>query len=428
MRSFQVIFKKMLKNIYNYNKIPLLLIALLPIGLLISSGVSELLSILLVILYITSLIYKKDYSIINNPYFKSLLILWLYLILNSILFSQVYAASEYSLRSIGFIKYILLIFAFKYYLKKNKNFKFILTFWTFIISLVTFDVFFESYNGKNILGFVSSHETRIASFLKQELKIGHFILGFSFLTTSYLFYKSQNRSILFLLFSYIFIIILIISLYLTGERSNAIRGLFCLILFFVFGNKKIFKYKYIFSILTIFCLITLYNLSERLQIRFNGQIINLIKNNGIVKTLKDSQYGAHYATAIQIFKSYPLLGVGNKNFRYECQKKEYFNNKLALTNARCATHPHQIYLELLSEHGLIGATIILFIIFFILYKNIKIYVKKKNPIHLASILFVLQTFLPLIPSGSFFSSWTATVFWINFSIMMTFCDIKNLKK
>ena len=88
----------MLKNIYNYNKIPLLLIALLPIGLLISSGVSELLSILLVILYITSLIYKKDYSIINNPYFKSLLILWLYLILNSILFSQVYSASEYILR------------------------------------------------------------------------------------------------------------------------------------------------------------------------------------------------------------------------------------------------------------------------------------------------------------------------------------------
>jgi O-antigen ligase len=418
----------MLKNICKNNKIPLTLIALLPIGLLISSGVSELLSILLVILYISFLIYKKDYSIINNLYFKLLLIFWLYLISNSILFSQVYPTSEHSLRSFGFIKYILLIFSFKFYFKKNKNFEFILLFWIFIVTLVAFDIFYENYNGKNILGFVSSHETRIASFLRKELKIGHFVLGFTFITAGYLFYKSQSRSILFLLFSYLFIIILIISLYLTGERSNAIRGLFCLICFFIFGNKKIIKYKFFFLFLTIFSLVVLYNVSERIQIRFNGQIINPIKNNGIIKTLKDSQYGAHYDTAIKIFKSYPLLGVGNKNFRNECKKVEYFNPNLVLTNERCATHPHQIYLELLSEHGLIGTLIILSIIFFILYKNIKIYKKNKNPIHLASILFVVQTFLPLIPSGSFFVSWTATVFWINFSIMMIFCDIKKLRK
>jgi O-antigen ligase len=418
----------MIKNIYNNNKIPLILIGLLPIGLLISSGVSELLSILLVIFYISFLIYKKDYKLINNSYFKLLTVLWLYLIINSILFSQVYETSEYSLRSIGFIKYIVLIFAFKFYLKKNKNLEFILLFWVFIIALVAFDIFFESYNGKNIFGFISSHETRIASFLRKELKIGHFVLGFAFLASGYLFCKSQNRSLLFLLFSYLFIITLIISLYLTGERSNAIRGLFCLILFFIFGNKKILKYKLFFFILTIFSLIILYNLTERIQIRFNGQIINPIKNNGIIKTLKDSQYGAHYDTAIKIFKSYPLLGVGNKNFRNECQKTEYFNDNLALTNERCATHPHQIYLELLSEHGLFGTAIILFIIFFILYKNIKIYLIKKNIIHLATILFVLQTFLPIIPSGSFFVSWTATVFWINFAIMMTFCDIKTLRK
>lgn len=418
----------MLKNIWKNNKIPLGLIALLPIGLLISSGVSELLSILLVILYISFLVYKKDYSIINNLYFKLLFTLWLYLILNSILFSQVYATSEYGLRSIGFIKYILLIFSFRFYLKKNKNFEFILLFWILIVAIVAFDIFYENYNGKNILGFVSSHETRIASFLRKELKIGHFVLGFTFITTGYLFYKSQNRSILFLLFSYLFIIILIISLYLTGERSNAIRGLFCLICFIIFGNKKIIKYKYFFLFLTIFSLVILYSVSERIQIRFNGQIINPIKNNGIIKTLNNSQYGAHYDTAIKIFKSYPLLGVGNKNFRNECKKVDYFNPSLTLTNERCATHPHQIYLELLSEHGLLGTLIILSIIFFILYKNIKIYKKNKNPIHLASILFVAQTFLPLIPSGSFFVSWTATIFWINFSIMMIFCDIKNLKK
>jgi len=129
--------------------------------------------------------------------------------------------------------------------------------------------------------------------------------------------------------------------------------------------------------------------------------------------------------AFKIFKSHPLFGVGNKNFRNECQKEEYFNRNFAWSYLRCTTHPHQIYLELISEHGIVGTLIILYIIFYIIYKNIKIYNKDKNLIHLASILFVLQTFLPLIPSGSFFVSWTATIFWINFSIMLTFAIPKN---
>jgi hypothetical protein len=70
----------MLNNIFNNTTIPIVLIALLPIGLLVSSGVSELLSILIVIFYIIHLIFKKDYSLINNSYFKLLLILWIYLI------------------------------------------------------------------------------------------------------------------------------------------------------------------------------------------------------------------------------------------------------------------------------------------------------------------------------------------------------------
>ena len=65
----------MLNNIFDNKTVPIILIALLPIGLLISSGVSELLSILIVIFYIIHLIFKKDYSIINNSYFKLLLIL-----------------------------------------------------------------------------------------------------------------------------------------------------------------------------------------------------------------------------------------------------------------------------------------------------------------------------------------------------------------
>ena len=412
----------MLKNIYN--KVPLILIALLPIGLLISSGVSELLCILIVMFYIGHLIHKKDYLIKDNIYFKLLLTLWIYLIINSI-FSEKYQIDDYSLRSISFIKYIFLIFAFGFYLNKNQNLEFILFFWTLVISIVAFDIFYEHFVGKNILGFESPHPSRIVSFLRKELKIGNFVLGFCFLTASYLFYKSKIKSISFLIYSYLFFIILILSIYLTGERSNSLRATVCLIIFFILSKPKILKYKNLFMITAIASIITLFLFSGKIQNRFNDQVIVPIKKEGIIKIFKESEYGAHYYTSIKIFESYPMLGVGNKNFRNECAKEKYYNSSYKFTEGRCTSHPHQIYLEFLSEHGLIGTMIILGIIFIILYKNIKIYKKNNNLIHLASIIFVAQTFLPIIPSGSFFVSWTATIFWVNFAIMIRFALQKS---
>ena len=144
------------------------------------------------------------------------------------------------------------------------------------------------------------------------------------------------------------------------------------------------------------------------------------------KILYNSLHAAHYDAALTIFKKYPLLGVGNKNFRVECQKEIYANDKFEKTSSRCSTHPHQIYFEILSELGLIGFFLIFIFIFINIYKAISIYLQNKNLILLSSILYLVSFLIPLIPSGSFFSSFNATVFWINFSIMLSF--IINQKK
>ena len=38
---------------------------------------------------------------------------------------------------------------------------------------------------------------------------------------------------------------------------------------------------------------------------------------------------------------------------------------------KCTTHPHQIYIEFLSEHGFLGTLILLSAIFSLIFKNIK---------------------------------------------------------
>jgi hypothetical protein len=193
------------------------------------------------------------------------------------------------------------------------------------------------------------------------------------------------------------------------------------------GNKKVFKYKKIILIFFIISPIIIYLSSNKIQGRFNN-IILPIKDKGIISAIKETQHGAHFYTAMEIFKTYPLVGVGNRNFRDECLKEKYFNKDYKQSNVRCSTHPHQIYFELLSEHGIIGTTIIISVIFYILFQSFLIYKRNQNLAHLGSIIFVLITFLPILPSGSFFTSWAASIFWLNFSIMIFYNNKSNIRK
>ena len=71
------------------------------------------------------------------------------------------------------------------------------------------------------------------------------------------------------------------------------------------------------------------------------------------------------------------------------------------SNYLCTTHPHQIYLEFLSEHGLLGTLILLSILFYLIFKNYKKMIIKKNLIQLGCFCYLLTNFIPLLPGVHF---------------------------
>ena len=89
---------------------------------------------------------------------------------------------------------------------------------------------------------------RLSGFLGDELKIGNYYLGFYFLILvfSIQFFKNQ-----FLRFSIIIFISLIA--FLIGERANFIKIILGLLIFLIFYEKIIIKYKIIFFGLIISC-------------------------------------------------------------------------------------------------------------------------------------------------------------------------------
>ena len=120
-----------------------------------------------------------------------------------------------------------------------------------------------------------------------------------------------------------------------------------------------------------------------------------------------------------------MFGVGIKNFRIESANKKYDNLEHNKNHLRVSNHPHEIYYEFLSETGLFG--LICFLIFIIssIILSIKNYLKEKNIYKFSAIIIVTISILPILPTGSFLSTYTSSIFWINYAIMMGYYNTKK---
>ena len=122
-----------------------------------------------------------------------------------------------------------------------------------------------------------------------------------------------------------------------------------------------------------------------------------------------------------LFKDNYLFGVGLKNYRVECDLQV---DPRPLHEAQfCSSHPHNFVLELLSETGLIGISIFFIFFGFILSKlsNLfRIHLRKKELMNygLGNLLILLIYIWPLKTSGSFFSTFNGSFFWLSLGLAM----------
>ena len=383
------------------------LVSILPIGLLVGSFISNTIIILIGILFIVEIGVKKKWNFLNETNFYFLIIIYIYLILNSYFIS---ANNESYIKSFGFLRYILLAYALSYYIEKFKEK--ITRNWYLFFLIVTFDLLIEFLFGKNLLGFEASYPGRLAGFTGNELKIGGYYFGFIFLSLSFLI-KKKGYLIYFL--SIIFFIVAI----LIGERSNFLKILIMYTFFLIFFLKISSLKKFmIIMILFLISFLTIMQIPS-LKSKFVNHIFekNLIsfltmsKKVELIDVIRSNQHFSHYYVAIQIFKDNPIFGSGFKSFRVESNKEEY---KKVVYGA--STHPHQFHFELLSELGLIGYFLIICNLIFVIFRQFK--KNQKNELYICGMLFIIASIIPIIPSGSFFTSYGATIFFINYSFLI----------
>ena len=390
-------------NFNNYNYTSILLFAL-PIFLIFSTAMStisvSIISLSGLILYLKIQIKSKHIKNIVNFY-----LIWCILIFISSLFSNnILLSFESSLFYFRFIFFSLFIFFYLKY-KKNQTFEVLLL---IIISILLIDASFQYFSGVNLLGDVSPSDKQITSLFGYKRVLGSYLSRFSpiLIIIAIQSYKNNNyifySSILVYIYSFFGVII-------SGERSSILYYLFVFSFIFLIVNIKI-KYKIIFILIISFLVSLLLFNNEKLKDRIiDVTIKQYSKDNSF--TLTNTLHYNFFQSSIILIKNNPILGIGPKNFRVECKTTNITNG--------CSTHPHNTYLQILTETGLIG--FLPFVIFYlyilfnfskyffiIIYKN---YTNKINLIIFISLLNILINFFPFLPNGNFFGSWLSIFYF-----------------
>lgn len=420
-----MILKNSLENLI-YFKIPTYLFISLPLLLITGPFLSDLAMSLIALIFLTFCIKKKKFHYFKNKYFYIFIFFWLYLILNSLFNNYNFDSLKISF---FYFRYGVFVIAIATYLLFDKGFVKYFFYCIFIcFSVLIFDGFFQYFNGENILGWKKSF--RISSFFGDEKILGSYLsrLWPIFFGLSIFFINKKNK--LFLIFILIFILSEVL-IFLSGDRTPFFYiNLSAIIIILL--SKKLFKLRLItlLSSIILLLIISFINPSAKERV-FNQTMDQMNLFNSEKKEeiyIFSKQHTHHYITAYRMFLDNKIFGVGVKNFRNFCNKKKYEESSLS-----CSTHPHNTYIQILTEIGLVGFIFLVLIVIYYLrfiFKHLLLRLKGKSfftDFEICILSGVAIYLWPFIPTGNIFNNWLNIMMVLNLPFLIWSRKLQKLK-
>lgn len=460
---------------------------LLPFFLISGPFLPDLLMSSSALIFLIYCVRNKYFNFFNNYYFLLFFIIYIYININSLFSFDPLISFK---TSIPYIRVIIFALCFSFIAKK-KNFTqlfFYSFFSSYIILLI--DSLIQLKTGFNVIGYpatsrISSffgEELIMGSFVARTLP---FVLGIYFyldirhkeflalvllLVSGILVFLSGERlsfalyiitafffSIFFFNLKFkiyflvlIFFIFSLISIYnpnsfnrlyyqtknqlMEGENVLSIsyrHQLHYLSAYKMFKDKKFLGHG-IRSFRNL-CSEENYNLQDKI----NKDFIKISPIDGFYNIKKiykklEGQWYEYQLISVSSNKDHVEFEVGDTYIKLYKTEGEYVKKNDPLFSNYgysngCNTHPHNIYLQMLAEIGIVGALLFfsffifmfaqLIIIFLRIIKNNKAY---KNQSNFFFILGVVLSLFPLFPSGSFYNNWLLTIFGIKLGFLINY--------
>ena len=325
--------------------------------------------------------------------------------------------------------------------KKYFDLKYFFLVCSFSVLFVSIDIIIQYLFGQSLFGY-EGVSRRMSGPFGDELVAGSYIARFSLFYIFSFFIFGFLKNIEFKRKFFIFCItnlILILGMILAGNRIPFLIFLFiALFSLIILRNYRIYFFS--FLIIAISCISILKNYDEEILKHYGGfqtQIIYLLKplseenkvlfENKSELTIDEKSYSFSYKGESYITKSVhakefytgyktwlqkKFFGGGLKSFRCNCPK--IFIN--------CNANPHNYYLEILSDLGIVGFLIIISFFFVVLRES---YYSKKI-IVLPFLLILFGELFPLKTTGSFFGTANSTFILLQISLIISVLNRKDL--
>jgi len=433
------------KNLLSY------LYLLIPLFLITGPAIPDIVVTLGVLFGIFFILYQKENeNFIKLNLFRISIVFWLCLILISF-FS--YNKTNSFQDSLIFIRFLLIpFFCYFVFFKDKKIFDRLLLIIFVLVVFVSIDTLYQFMNytsqdgfGEDLLGFKSNWYGRLTGPFGDELIPGSYIsklglFGFVFLISKK---KLENNIII----QSLYLSLIILVCYVSGERMAFATFSLSLLILFIFLNG--FRISILLSILigTLFIFLAIYlhpfyndfNVIESTQYhqgqkiekmypcendieKLCSKIINIQPSFfEVIKNFGTSAYGEIYKLSYKMFLDNPITGIGINNFKDLCNSNEFY--KKLMVNYDCASHPHNIYIQWLTEGGII--VFISFIIY--LYYLVKFIIKNtgNKKYKIISVIVILSMFWPIMSTGSLIKNWYGITTFFIIGICMCLSKFKN---
>ena len=417
-----MIFNSNLEKFIFYS-LPVYLFSLIPFFLITGPFLSDLAVSLISLLFLIYCFKKNQFSYFKNKYFYIFILFWIYLIINSLINNVNFTSLKISIFYFRYGVFVLAIVNFLKYDDKIIKYFFYCIFICFTVLII--DGFYEYFFGQNIFGWSNHESSRISSFFGDEKILGSYLsrLWPVFFGISVLILRERKKLFFFL------IIIFILSeslIFISGDRT-AFFNINLSAIFVILFSRKLLNLRLITlsSSALIIIIISLINptAKERMFDQTLKQM-NIILDaekpqNTTGLYIFSREHTHHYMTAYKMFLDNKILGVGVKNFRKFCNDKKY-----KVSNLSCSSHPHNTYIQILSETGIIGFIfLILIFLYFCFYtiKHLTLRVRGKfyfTDFEICILSGIAIYIWPIIPTGNIFNNWLNIVMILNIPLLI----------
>jgi O-antigen ligase len=270
-------------------------------------------------------------------------------------------------------------------------------------SVLIVDGYIQFFSNTNIVGLPKAG-VRISSFFGDESIMGSYLSRLFPLLFALFAVKDKKK--LELYFMILFFLLLSGLVLISGERA-AFFFYFLSFIFIIIFMKGYAKLRIALSVGSVIFIIIIISSFDQIK---NRMLLN--PSTTITKFIFTPEHDSLIRTAYNMFLDKPLVGHGPKMFRVICKDKKY-----AVGIMPCMTHPHNFYVQLLAETGIIGFSFLFSVFVYVLYCSYRqfksIVLRQKRYLtdyQVCLLAAILVTVWPITTNGNFFNNWLMIVY------------------